>query len=141
MLSIWARVDLGAMAIKLYSAFPKAPAVLESNHEIVKCHIHNTHLGNEVLPFCKGAVSIFYSPSQLDNIRLICLWACGTYSQNLSTKLHGLIKFTVDVYAIYWFEIKKKDNFHNQQLYIFNMIQRIGKQSPEIQKIPLKNTI
>ena len=31
------RVDLGAMAIKGYSEFPKSPASLESHHEIVLC--------------------------------------------------------------------------------------------------------
>ena len=31
----WARVDLGAMEIKRYSAFPKAPALLEAHHQIV----------------------------------------------------------------------------------------------------------
>ena len=45
----------------------------------------------------------------------------------------------MDVYAICWFEIKKDNKFHNQQLYIFNMIQRIRKQPPEIQQITLKN--
>ena len=30
-----ARVDLGAMAMKGYSAFPKAPALLEPHHQIV----------------------------------------------------------------------------------------------------------
>ena len=30
-----ARVDLGAMAMKEYSAFPKAPALLEPHHQIV----------------------------------------------------------------------------------------------------------
>ena len=29
------RVDLGVMAIKGYSAFPKAPALLEPHHQIV----------------------------------------------------------------------------------------------------------
>ena len=39
--SIWpinrtrARVDLGAMVMKVYSAFPKAPALLEPHHPIV----------------------------------------------------------------------------------------------------------
>ena len=41
-------------------------------------------------------------------IRLMCLWTCGTYPQNLSTKLDSLIKFIVEVYAISWFEIKKR---------------------------------
>ena len=30
-----ARVDLGAMAVKGYSAFPKVPALLEPHHQIV----------------------------------------------------------------------------------------------------------
>ena len=30
-----ARVDLGAIAIKRYSEFPKAPALLEPRHQIV----------------------------------------------------------------------------------------------------------
>ena len=34
-LPIRAKVDLGAMAMKEYSAFPKAPALLEPHHQIV----------------------------------------------------------------------------------------------------------
>ena len=34
-LPLWAKVDLGAMAMKGYSAFPKAPASLEPRHQIV----------------------------------------------------------------------------------------------------------
>ena len=34
-LPLRARVDLGAMATKEYSAFPKAPALLEPHHQIV----------------------------------------------------------------------------------------------------------
>ena len=34
-LPLRARVDLGAMAMKGYSAFPKAPASLEPHHQIV----------------------------------------------------------------------------------------------------------
>ena len=34
-LPLRARVDLGAMAMKGYSAFPKAPALLEPHHQIV----------------------------------------------------------------------------------------------------------
>ena len=31
----WTKVDLGAMAMKWYSASPKAPAVLEPHHQMV----------------------------------------------------------------------------------------------------------
>ena len=34
-LPLRAGVDLGAMAMKEYSAFPKAPALLEPHHQIV----------------------------------------------------------------------------------------------------------
>ena len=34
MLPLQARVDLGAMAVKGYSAFPKAPALLEPHQQI-----------------------------------------------------------------------------------------------------------
>ena len=34
-LSLQARVDLGAMAMKGFSVFPKAPALLEPQHQIV----------------------------------------------------------------------------------------------------------
>ena len=45
MLPFRARVDLGAMAMKGYSAFPKAPASLEPYHQIVYCHIQDTRWG------------------------------------------------------------------------------------------------
>ena len=37
-LPLRARVDLGAMEMKGYSAFPKVPTLLEPNHQIVWCH-------------------------------------------------------------------------------------------------------
>ena len=58
-------------------------------------------------------------------IRLMCLWTHGAYSKNLSTKLYSLINFIVNVYAICWFDIKKSNKFHHQQIYIYNMIDRI----------------
>ena len=72
-------------------------------------------------------------------IRLMCLWTRGAYPQNLSTKLYSLINFIVNVYAICWFDIKKSNKFHHQQIYIYNMIDRIRKQPIEVQRITLKN--
>ena len=43
------------------------------------------------------------------------------------------------MYATCWFEIKRNNKFHNQQLHIFNMIQRIKEQSHEIHLIALRN--
>ena len=51
------------MAMKGYSAFPKAPALLEPHYKIVFCHIHETRWG--VVPLCRGAFGIFYRPSRL----------------------------------------------------------------------------
>ena len=41
-LPLRAKVDLGAMVMKGYSAFPKAPALLEPDHQIVWCHMQDT---------------------------------------------------------------------------------------------------
>ena len=38
-LQLRASVDLGAMAMKGYSAFHKAPALLEPHHQIISCFI------------------------------------------------------------------------------------------------------
>ena len=38
-----------------------------------------------------------------------------------------------------WFEIKRNNKFHIQQLHIFNMIQRIKEQPHEIQQIAIRN--
>ena len=42
MLPFRARVNLGSIAMKGYSAFPKAPALLEPHNQIVQCHIQGT---------------------------------------------------------------------------------------------------
>lgn len=63
----------------------------------------------------------------------MCLWTRGVYPQTLYDKLNTLVKFIIQVYAVSWFEIKTDNNFFNQQLYIFNMIQRTKQQSTEIQ--------
>ena len=50
-------MNLGGMAMKEYSAFPKAPALQEPHNQIVKRHIQNT--------LYREAVGVFYSPIQL----------------------------------------------------------------------------
>ena len=61
-LSLRARVDLGAMPMKRYFTFPKVPG-LELHHQIVKCHIQNTRWG--VFLLCRDAVGVFCSSSRL----------------------------------------------------------------------------
>ena len=50
MILIRVRVNRGAMAIKGYSAFPKALALLKLHHQIVKCHIKDNLWGDAVAP-------------------------------------------------------------------------------------------
>ena len=59
MLPLRARVDLGAMAMNDYSTFPKSPALLKPDHQIILCHIQDTRW---------EAVSVFCSLSQLGQL-------------------------------------------------------------------------
>ena len=54
-------------------------------------------------------------------IRLMCLWTHGAYPKNLSTKLYCLINFIVNVYAICWFDIKKKVTSSITSKFIFTI--------------------
>ncbi len=62
-LPLWVTVALGAMAIKGYSTFPKALALLEPHYQIILCHIQDNHWGS--LTPCRDAVGVFYSISRL----------------------------------------------------------------------------
>ena len=67
MLPLRARVDLGAMAIKVYSTFPKAPALLEPHHPIFFSVISRTLIEGGVLPPLQRAVGVFYNPANRAN--------------------------------------------------------------------------
>ena len=54
-------MNLRAMAMKGYCTFPKAPALLKPHHQIV-CVISG-HSLEGILPLCRYAVSVFYSPA------------------------------------------------------------------------------
>ena len=68
MLPLWARVDLGAMAVKGYSAFLKASAILEPHY---LCHIQDTRCGGWSYPFAE--VLSVYSTAPADWTRLLFL--------------------------------------------------------------------
>ena len=70
--------------------------------------------------------------------RLMCLWTRSVYPQTLYDELITLVQFIIQVYTVSWFKIKT-DNFFNQQLYIFNMIQRTKQQSTAIQNTVFKS--
>ena len=44
-LLLWARVDLGKIAVEEYFAFSKTLVFLEPHHQIVKCHMLDNHGG------------------------------------------------------------------------------------------------
>ena len=62
--TLQAKEDQGAMAIKWYSAFPEAPALLNPHHQIVLSHNQDIRWGG-VLPLCGESVGAFCSPSRL----------------------------------------------------------------------------
>ena len=64
MLLLRVRVNLRVMTMKGYSAFHKAPVLLEPRHQLVSCHIQDTHRVG-ILLLCSYAVSVFYSPSRI----------------------------------------------------------------------------
>ena len=70
-LPIRTRMYLGAMVIKGYSAFPKAHGLLELQ---LFSAISRTLVG-WVLPLCREAVDVFYSPNRLGQ-----LWRGTSYS-------------------------------------------------------------
>ena len=67
-LPLRARVDLEAMAMKGYSAFPKAPALLEPYHQIIYCHIRTLVVGGVSYPSAEK--QSVYSTAPADWARL-----------------------------------------------------------------------
>ena len=59
MLLLQIKEDLGAMAMKEYTTFLKASALVESYHKIVSSHIQDTRWRREVLPFFRDEVGVF----------------------------------------------------------------------------------
>ena len=96
MLPLRARVDLGAMAMKEYSAFPKAPALLEPHHQIVSCHIQDTLYGGGSYP--SAEVQSVYSTAPAD-------WAIHRFK--CQTVLFQIIQFSISTQ----FRRQKQFNF------------------------------
>ena len=57
-LLFWARVDLGVMVMKEYSHFPKLHFYLSLTTRLFNV-ISRTHIGEQALPHCRDAVSVF----------------------------------------------------------------------------------
>ena len=91
MLSLQARVDLGVMVMKGYSSFPKPPTLLEPRIRLFSV-ISRTFI-EEVLPLCREAVSVFYSPRWLAKCRAVSMLLYGsttwTLKKHIEKKLDG----------------------------------------------------
>ena len=61
-LPLRARVDLGAMAMKGYTAFPKAPALLKPHHQFVSYQVMHTRWAGESYPSKEMQLVYFTSP-------------------------------------------------------------------------------
>ena len=66
MLPLRARVDMGAMAMKGYSAYSKSLSLPLLHHHIIDSHMQDIRWWG-VLPLWREAVGVFYSPSRLGN--------------------------------------------------------------------------
>ena len=91
------------MAMKGYSAFPKAPTLLEPLTIRLFSAISRTLVGG-VLPLCKGAVGVFYStpPADWANWEYISVYVC------LHICVHVYVVVFVHIYMIESIPIKYK---------------------------------
>ena len=81
-LTLRVRVNLGVMAMKGYSAFPKATTLLEPHQQIVSCLQETCWVGDLIL--CSDPVGVFYSPSRLGSFTRyyhfeLLSWLIGFY--------------------------------------------------------------
>ena len=98
------------MAMKAYSAFPKAPTLLELHYHMQFSIISRT-LVRGLLPFCRDAVDVFYWPCRLDNrdleIILILFMTPLTYTRwiwimNIKLEKDQEIHCLIDQQRRYW---------------------------------------
>ena len=69
-------------------------------------------------------------------IILMCLWTRGAYPPELQDMLRHAVKYKCMQLAGLRL---KESKFYNQQLYIFNIMQRMKQQAEEIQNVAFKN--
>ena len=69
MQTLWASVDLGAMAMKGYSAFSKCPVLLKTQHQVVLCRIPE-HSLVEFYPSAEMQLVNSASPSRVGQRKL-----------------------------------------------------------------------
>ena len=75
------KVDLGVMARKGYSTFPKAPGLLEPHHQIALSHILDTRVWAWILTSLQRSSRCILQPQPIGNrtrVTCVCVWG-GSY--------------------------------------------------------------
>ena len=83
-------MKLGAMAMKGCSVFLKTPALLEPHHEIVWCHIQDTHCGG---PYPFTEVQSVYSTTPADWASLNSEFSFWQFGCRTKTKEPSLLYY------------------------------------------------
>ena len=106
MLPLQARVDLGPMAVKGYSVFPKRPALLEPLHQIVLCHIQETHWW------------VFYPSAEMQSVYSTAPtnWASGDLSMLCNTCSAATLNLQDNFYRLEYSKVSSGYKIHRQYL-------------------------
>ena len=130
-LPLRSRVDLGAMAMKGYSAFPKSPSLLEPLHQIVLCHILDT-LWKNLSPMQRSSQCILLlQPSGPYLGRVIFLFSICFLLNGISLPLPHMHTHVRKYYENHGKDRRKiihtqridifQDNIHGSQKFYFNV--------------------
>ena len=103
MLPLCVKVNLGAMAFKENSAFPKAPAWLDSHHHIVLWYIKDNRCWWwwGVLSFCRDPVGVFYSWLGSSWIDVYCFQNHHYHHLVVTSSYHSLLSAGPQGYVPY----------------------------------------
>ena len=77
------RANLRAIAVNVYSTFPKAQALLEPHHQIVQCHIQDTRWGS-LTPLQRCSLCILQPFFLIGYDQLRCVFNVCRYAFNFS---------------------------------------------------------
>ena len=109
--SLRSRLDLRARAMKKYSAFPKAPALLEPHHQIVLCHIR-TLVGRVSYPSAEMKSVFSTTPANGENcfvslsFVIICLHASRIFLACFGTP-STMVAYLLTFGLVYLFQTLK----------------------------------
>ena len=86
------------MAMKEYSTFPKAPALLEPHHQIVQCPIQYTHLKGGGLTSFAEKQSVYSTASinwSMEDNELLVLMSISLLDRDITFEIYQVIPLTI----------------------------------------------